>query len=238
MGHSFGGYFCACYAMRYPEHVEKLILASPVGLGEKEFDSPMTDPIARASMPWRRRFLINLAQRAWERSWTPQAVVRLLGPFGRKPVVRYVQNRFAKARAAGTQLIDDIAMTDYLHQLYAQPGCGEYCLGEILKFGVRAKQPLAARFAESMRQLGTDAPPVSLLYGETDWMNKDMGLWLAPQLPQKAEVLQVKGAGHQLFVENPRAFNATAKRVLVGAVQDLPDAPHLCRQLWPQQSTL
>merc|ERR1712008_215353 len=99
VGHSFGGYFCACYAMKYPQHVEKLILASPVGMGEKEFDSPLIDPVARAALPWRRRLLINFVQCAWEASWTPQSVVRLLGPLGKKPVVRYVQNRFAKARA-------------------------------------------------------------------------------------------------------------------------------------------
>merc|ERR1712196_129727 len=113
-------------------------------------------------------------------------------------------------------------MTDYLHHVLAQPGCSEYCLGEILNFGVCAKQPLASRFAERMNQLGARAPPTVLLYGDADWMNKDMGLWLAPKLPQRAEVLLVEGAGHQLFVENPCAFNATAKRALLGP--DLPDA--------------
>jgi len=239
VGHSFGGYFCACYAMQYPQHVEKLLLASPVGLGEKEFDSPFLNPIARAMLPWHQRVLINLVQYAWEASLTPQSIVRLLGPFGRKPVARYVLNRFAKARAAGTQLIDDTAMTDYLHQLYAQPGCGEYCLGEILNFGICAKKPLAVRFAEKFRRLGADAPPVVLLYGEWDWMNKDMGLWLAPQLAQRAEVLMVQGAGHQLFVEHPRGFNATAKRALLGHGTDMPDmVPGLYRQLWPHHSTL
>lgn len=239
MGHSFGGYFCACYAMQYPQHVEKLILASPVGMGKKEFDSPLIDPVTRAALPWLRRLLISFVQCAWEASWTPQSVVRLLGPLGKKPLVRYVQNRFAKARAAGTQLIDNMTMVEYLHQLYAQPGCGEYCLGEVLNFGACAKQPLAARFAECMRQLGGDGPPVSLLYGETDWMNKDAGVWLASQLPQRAEVLQVEGVGHQLFVENPHAFNATAKRVLSSNAPELPDVfPGRYRTLWPPQSTL
>merc|ERR1712194_53480 len=201
-------------------------------------DSPLINPVTRAALPWQRRLFINLVQLAWEASWTPQSVVRLLGPLGRKPVARYVQNRFAKARARGTQLIDDTAMTEYLHQLYAQPGCGEFCLGEVLNFGAWAKRPLAARFVESMRQLGGDAPPVSLLYGDTDWMNKDAGVWLASQLPQRAEVLQLEGAGHQLFVENPHAFNATAKRALSSKAPELPEVlPGLYCTLWPPQST-
>merc|ERR1712032_1066122 len=204
-----------------------------------EFDSPLLDPVAQGTLPWHQRLLTNLAQHAWEASWTPQSLVRLLGPFGKRPVARYVRNRFAKAKVAGTQLIDDAAMTDYLHHPYTQPGCGEYCLGEILNFGVCAKQPLAARFVDKFQELGADAPPVALLYGEWDWMNKDMGLWLAPQLTQKAEVLLVEGAGHQLFVEHPRGFNATAKRALLGHGHDAPDVlPGLYRQLWPNQSML
>ncbi|KAI8991675.1 Alpha/Beta hydrolase protein [Mycotypha africana] len=33
-GHSLGGYFAACYALKYPEKVEKLILVSPAGIPE------------------------------------------------------------------------------------------------------------------------------------------------------------------------------------------------------------
>jgi cardiolipin-specific phospholipase len=38
IGHSLGGYLSACYAMKYPERVEKLVLVSPVGLPEKPAD--------------------------------------------------------------------------------------------------------------------------------------------------------------------------------------------------------
>ncbi|CAO0794291.1 unnamed protein product [Mucor circinelloides] len=33
-GHSLGGYFATCYALKYPERVEKLILVSPAGVPE------------------------------------------------------------------------------------------------------------------------------------------------------------------------------------------------------------
>lgn len=36
LGHSFGGYFAACYTMKYPQHVDSLILASPVGMLERK----------------------------------------------------------------------------------------------------------------------------------------------------------------------------------------------------------
>lgn len=38
VGHSLGGFLSACYALKYPERVEKLILVSPVGLPVKPDD--------------------------------------------------------------------------------------------------------------------------------------------------------------------------------------------------------
>ncbi|KAJ1678415.1 hypothetical protein EV182_004093, partial [Spiromyces aspiralis] len=38
VGHSIGGYFCAVYALRYPERVNKLILVSPAGIPEPDYE--------------------------------------------------------------------------------------------------------------------------------------------------------------------------------------------------------
>lgn len=38
IGHSLGGYLSCCYALKYPERVEKLVLLSPVGLETSAFD--------------------------------------------------------------------------------------------------------------------------------------------------------------------------------------------------------
>ena len=37
MGHSLGGYMAVCYALKYPGHLNKLILASPVGVPEDPY---------------------------------------------------------------------------------------------------------------------------------------------------------------------------------------------------------
>ena len=31
-GHSFGGFICGHYAVKYPEHIKKLLLMSPIGV--------------------------------------------------------------------------------------------------------------------------------------------------------------------------------------------------------------
>lgn len=42
MGHSMGGYLAAAYAFRYPEHVDKLIMVSPVGV-ERGYTKALDD---------------------------------------------------------------------------------------------------------------------------------------------------------------------------------------------------
>eukprot|EP00930_Biecheleria_cincta_P035828 TRINITY_DN24622_c0_g1_i1.p1 TRINITY_DN24622_c0_g1~~TRINITY_DN24622_c0_g1_i1.p1 ORF type:complete len:381 (-),score=24.82 TRINITY_DN24622_c0_g1_i1:27-1169(-) len=219
LGHSFGGYFAACYTMKYPEHVEALILASPVGMGERKPVGPFTDPNKRAELPLMRRWLINVAEFLWEARCTPQDIVRFAGPFGHRLTAWYVDSRFQHVREAGTMKCDPDAMKDYLYHLAAQPGCSEYCLGEILSFGAFARQPIAARLAERLKQLGSSAPPVACLYGERDWMDSAHGVWLAQTLCQAGakyhcDVLRIEGAGHQIFIDHPRAFSAAVHHLL------------------------
>lgn len=46
MGHSLGGYMAVAYALKYPGHLNKLVLASPVGIPEDPYavNAGMPDP--------------------------------------------------------------------------------------------------------------------------------------------------------------------------------------------------
>src|SRR5947207_13174257 len=46
LGHSLGGYLAVCYALKYPGRLDKLILASPVGIPEDPYavNAAMPDP--------------------------------------------------------------------------------------------------------------------------------------------------------------------------------------------------
>ena len=35
LGHSFGGYIAGNYSVRYPQHVKKLLLMSPIGIRQE-----------------------------------------------------------------------------------------------------------------------------------------------------------------------------------------------------------
>lgn len=50
MGHSFGGYIAGNYSLRYPNHVKKLIMMSPIGVsGYEDLDADIQTAIDEAS---------------------------------------------------------------------------------------------------------------------------------------------------------------------------------------------
>ena len=77
--------------MSYPSRVSHLILASPVGVpGE-----PATpEPPRRNQLSFGWRLVRNFIRVLWNRGYTPQSVVRLIGPLGPRPVNAYVTRRF------------------------------------------------------------------------------------------------------------------------------------------------
>lgn len=220
LGHSFGGYFAACYTMKYPQHVDSLILASPVGMLERNPGEGISEERIQ-SLTWWQRWLFFRVKRMWETGWTPMDFVRGLGPFGSWLTEWYMDRRFRLARANGTMELDAGATAEYLHRLAQRPRGSEQCLGDLLQFGAWPKSPVAPRLAQTLNALER-APPVTLLYGDADWMDARAGAWLAHQLGRRTEVMMVENAGHQLFMDNPRAFNAAVGRALGAGAANVP----------------
>jgi pimeloyl-ACP methyl ester carboxylesterase len=74
-GHSLGGYLAAHYARMHTSKLQGLILASPVGLSQP--------PPTEKHIPYHKLDLrLRWFMRAWERDFTPQHLVRALGPKG------------------------------------------------------------------------------------------------------------------------------------------------------------
>ena len=47
VAHSFGGYMSGNYTCKYPQHVKKLLLLSPVGIKVRAEGEPPLDPMKR-----------------------------------------------------------------------------------------------------------------------------------------------------------------------------------------------
>eukprot|EP00753_Platysulcus_tardus_P020966 PLAT8513.1.p2 GENE.PLAT8513.1~~PLAT8513.1.p2 ORF type:complete len:432 (-),score=191.40 PLAT8513.1:79-1332(-) len=214
VGHSLGGYLSAVYALRYPDRVEKLVLVSPAAV-------PPAKPVklpASGGMRTLARALLSL----WDSGYTPQSMIRGLGPAGQWLAALYVDKR----GEFSSPMLQKAAFTDYMAQMTMAPSTADECLPCLLAPFAQAKQPLAHR----LHQLQM---PVSFLYGGRDWMDWTAADALRDVVPTDVRVYTVGRAGHYVWMEDMVEFEAK----LLLAMEDSDLAPHLQARAAPAAAT-
>ena len=90
VGHSYGGYICGTYASHYPQHIEKLVLLSPLGLKFKPQDFDIDNlrfSDGKALSSWEKILYSTL----WGR-FTPFSIYRKSSEARvRKSLIKYVK---------------------------------------------------------------------------------------------------------------------------------------------------
>ncbi|KFY16173.1 hypothetical protein V492_01515 [Pseudogymnoascus sp. VKM F-4246] len=170
LGHSMGGYMAVAYALKYPGHVNKLILASPVGIPEDPYATKAeipeqstienevlqdqeqdivnkpTNGKAAPDEPPRRR-IPKWASYLWDANVSPFSIIRWAGPLGPRFVSGWTSRRFSHLPETEAQ-----ALHEYAYSLFRQRGSGEYALAYILAPGAFARSPLINRIQNVGRQ--------------------------------------------------------------------------------------
>ncbi|XP_076922782.1 putative 1-acylglycerol-3-phosphate O-acyltransferase [Bidens hawaiensis] len=198
LGHSFGGYVAAKYALKHPEHVQHLILVGPAGFSsETEHKS---ERLAKFQETWKGAVLNYL----WESNFTPMKVVRGLGRFGPNLVRRYTTARFGE-RSIGQPLTEDESrlLTDYVYHTLVAKASGELCLKHIFSFGAFARSPLLQRSSNWK-------VPTTFIYGIKDWMDYLLAVEARKNMPVdvQCEIIRVPQAGHFVFLDNATGFHS------------------------------
>jgi cardiolipin-specific phospholipase len=177
LGHSLGGYMATAYALKYPGRLNKLILASPVGIPEDPYavsadmpeptDSAVQNEVlqdqstsvngAPANKPDApRRPLPKWLTYLWDANVSPFSIIRWTGPLGPRLVSGWTSRRFSQMGQEEQQ-----ALHDYSYSLFRQRGSGEYALAYILAPGAFARSPLIRRIQGVGRQyLAPHAGPI------------------------------------------------------------------------------
>lgn len=194
VGHSLGGYLSTLYALQHPNRVLKLILASPAGLPQDK-NCPEIEEAMGGTIAVNGQLVPAWIAWMWARNHTPMDIVRWAGPLGPSIVHAYVRRRLPGLPSA---IIDIFA--EYMYHVTAHEGSGEYALGTLMRPGAWAKLPLHDR----LHQL---AMPVTFVYGADDWMDHRYAEACAVMMRVPVKILQVPDAGHQLYLEQPEAFN-------------------------------
>lgn len=203
IGHSLGGYLSSVYAINHPNKVRKLLLASPVGIGERP---PFSERIVER--PWWQRAAAGMIEGLYEKGLTPQSIVRGLGANGPTQTEKIVSRRFAHME--DTSRIS--AISKYIYHLSAQPASGEKILQLVYAFGAVARSPIMPR----LKTLQCDH--VTFFFGSHDWVDKTgcdtlcEDPALTNNVPARLEI--VPDAGHHLYMDNAPAWNALVLREL------------------------
>ncbi len=194
IGHSLGGYLSAIYSLWYPEHVIKLILASPAGL-PPDHNSPEVEEAMGGVVAVNGQVVPAWIRWLWARNITPQCVVRWLGPVGPSLIRQYIRRRLPTMKQT-----DIPTFAEYMYHMTADVGSGEFALGTLMRPGAWAKEPLHD-------QLKDLKMPVTFLYGADDWMDFRHAEDAAKQMTVPVKIIRIPDCGHQLYLEQPDAFN-------------------------------
>ncbi|KAJ1646600.1 hypothetical protein LPJ64_001936 [Coemansia asiatica] len=230
-GHSFGGYMSTLYALKYPEHVERLVLISPIGIPRppegydqmlREGRGPLRRPRGTTPEPDSNKVSNSSVNSSTDKG----ATLDPPGPSMRRTLFFRVAMGLWERNYApqwlvrsvgpfGRRLIDmyvgrfvwlpeeqRASLAAYAYQISVLPGSSEYALGDILRPGAFARRPLVDRIAGI-------TVPITFMYGANDWVDSTGGEEAIRELGGrvKTSLFHVPKAGHNLHLENPADFN-------------------------------
>lgn len=230
MGHSMGGYIAAVYAMRYPQHVEGLILVSPAGIERGYKPSLEHKSLFNNSKKIMEHDTVELEEPVIqdhhendddhkdlydEKSATKREMSHYLQYLWNSHVSPFVFLK--RASIFGPMLMSqwsyrrfgDLpeeqrhAMHQYAYKIFTAPASGEYAITRLLAPGAVARMPILNRLDEIKC-------PSMWIYGENDWMNISAGKEACKRLERYGYSTShhvLSKAGHHVYLDNPNEFD-------------------------------
>jgi len=198
LGHSFGGYLSAAYALKHPEHVSHLILADPWGFPEKpkEFSRPI--PV------W-----IKVLYHVLFKHLNPLAGLRMAGPWGLQTIGRIRPDLINKFQDIFDSEEDaKRVVSAYLYHSNVHYPTGESAFHSMMKGFAWAKNPMLPRLADLHANIKLTA-----LYGVDSWISaipqEELIAIRGVDSDHDGHVTKVKlidNAGHHVYA-NAQIFN-------------------------------
>ncbi|CAL1289927.1 unnamed protein product [Larinioides sclopetarius] len=196
LGHSFGGYIAASYALHYPERVALLILVDPWGLPEKPISH-----LHRYDLDSWVKFLDSFLQ-----GFNFLASVRAAGPIG-PYLVRHFRSDLL--RKYGRLMENPHCILEYIYHCNVQHPSGEAAFKSMTDKSGWAKYPMMYRLNSLDWKI-----PITLVYGSRSWINRQPGLQIKySRLNSFVDVQVIEGAGHHVYADKPQEFNSLINRV-------------------------
>ncbi len=189
-GHSFGGYISVNYALKYSNHIMKLVLMSPAGISGVD-DMNYEDYLINAG--FFRRQLLKVASKLWHKKSTPNKLYHKHKYLGRFVLKMYVTKRWAAKKE------EALPLQNYFNNILAMPASSEAALHLLLKLpkagGIIPMEELIKKHLSKIN--------VVFIYGDKDWMDSTGALRLSEEL-SNVDYYQIKGSGHHTNMDQPK----------------------------------
>lgn len=111
LGHSFGAYLCACYALKHPDQIQHLILADPWGIPEKPNNFEQ-------NLSFKFKVILKFIT-----YFNPLSIIRFVGPMGPSLITRFrsdIEEKFSHLFPERPGIV-----SSYIYHLNAQKPTGE-----------------------------------------------------------------------------------------------------------------
>lgn len=233
LAHSFGGYIGLSYLIKYPNRVNKIIMASPGGVERSpfaisnpiyknigKFDKgelkiPISNFVGSYGFLGRYGTIKQNFRNLWNMRISIFSLLRWIGPFGPK----YLLDRnVVKLTKSGNirDMKEFILFVKYVYSYSIRSSFSETSIMRIFDATVVGKIPIL----DKIREHGDLIKDKDFLwvYGEHDFMYKECGNEAIKELQAKKEVKKgekvgkfeycvVKNSGHNMYLENEIDFN-------------------------------
>ena len=202
-GHSLGAYVSGHYTKRYPQYVKKLLLLSPFGVPKRTFTDEEFPEVFNSYTPPPGQFrpplfMFKVTKKLWEKKWSPYAGMRkCCDCFLRFQLNGYIRRKFKEIIPWEHRL----NYKEYLLQNIKKPGSTEYVIFVCFDHYLHAVLPLDDE--NCLRGLDI---PISIVYGDIDWMSGVGTHDLLSSNPYKGTFSHqyvLEGSDHNLFFDNP-----------------------------------
>ena len=189
LGHSLGGFISSCYALKYPDRVEHLILADPWGY------TAAPDMKEHSLL---RRYLLRIFTKI-----PPFRMVRAAGPLA----PRFLRKTRPDIVGRFESIFDDHhkrIVSEYIYHCNNIDISGELAFHRLLKNGPWPKFPIG----EKVRNQICHKIPMTFIYGVNSWIDNSYGKIIQDSRPRSyTSVAIVENAGHKVFSDNETVFN-------------------------------
>ncbi|CAO3696282.1 unnamed protein product [Umbelopsis ramanniana] len=182
LGHSFGGFVSASYALKHRERLDRLVLLSPIGL--KGFRFPADQIFSLSS-----RILFTSI---W--TLTPQRILGML------PKSRVLQ-MLARSRVKTVQAFGypDDTVIRYIYELATQSVSGELAFSKLMGHTKDSSMAWHVPLKDQLHQL--QDLPLYMVYGENDWIDFRYAREVKKNILPQTKVFLLPNAGHHGYVE-------------------------------------